>query len=326
MTPELVRRLSLELPDRSPTLPIAEAWKLVKSVRWWARPVRDATIAYVCSCFSELAYLHLTDKELASSGRYKLIPSLNFHALHADGVSFDLHSTVDLDFPSFVFETEQYLYAGFVVGEVALIAVRGTRPTSLIDWRINLCAHLKPRRGARERLHAGYLREAERAAPLIANHIQKFERAKSVRFTGHSLGGAVASVLHKLWPYSPSLGAYAFGAPRIGDIVSVEQSPPFAYRRPWDLVPHVPPKLLGYRDADPEIVLLSDDPSDSAPSLGAVLWDWTPKPGGKPFAIQHSIERYRARLGRTITRDFPELVYWDFAKRKIRERGIPPTS
>lgn len=319
MPPKAVRRLSLKLPSRTPIVPIAEAWKLLNSVSWWARPVRDGTIAYVCSCFSELAYLHLTDKELASSARYKLIPSLNFHALHAAGVGFDLHSTVDLDFPSFAFETDQYLYAGFLIRDVVLVAVRGTRPTSLTDWRINLCAHLKAPAEFRERLHAGYLREAEHAAPLIADHVQQFEQAKFVRFTGHSLGGAVASVLHRLWPYSPSLGAYAFGAPRIGDKASAERSPPFAYRRPWDLVPHLPPRWLGYRDADPEIDPLLDNTSDPVPSLGAVLWDWTPKPGGKPFAIQHSIERYRARLGRRITQGFPDLVYWDYAKQKIRE-------
>lgn len=325
-----ISRLSLRPPQRSGTgslgnfaMPVAEAWSLVNSLRWWARPVRDATIAYVCSCFSELAYLHLNDRELDPSGRYKLVPSLGFHALRAAGVSFDLRSIGDLDIPNFVVETEEYLYAGFVMREVATIAVRGTRPTSLVDWGVN-SAFIPKRTGVgAERLHSGFLKEARRAAPLIAGQIQKLGRTEAVRFTGHSLGGAVASILHRIWP-AESLGAYAFGSPRIGDAESVDRLPPFAYRRPWDLVPHAPPLWLGYRDADRQMEVMLERPGDPVPSLGAVLWDWTPRPGGKPFAIQHAIERYRARLGRSIAQTFPDLVYWDYAQRMIREAATPP--
>ena len=297
--------------------PVHQVWSLVNGPAWTRTP-RDPVVAYICCCFSELAYLHLTENELGGAGRYWPVPSLAYRELAAARISFDITVAAALDIPAFVFATERFVYAGFLLREVALVAVRGTRPTALADWAINFAAGLDPDPGGPGRLHHGFLAEAERAAPLILRHLNDFSSARCVRFTGHSLGGAVAAALDKTWTHAlPSLTPYIFGAPRYGDLAATERAPPHAWRKPGDLVPHLPPRRLGYADAGLEPELIPAEPR-RPPGAGKVALRWIPRPGGPPFAVAHAVERYRRLLGQAIAPGFPDLVYWEFAQARAR--------
>lgn len=314
-------RLSLRSPSPSERrwdeppgykTPIEQVWSL-----WNTHP--DARVlAYVCSCFAELSYLHLTDRELDDAGRYKAVPSLAFQALAASRVSFDVQSTRDLDFPSFVFSTDQYVYAGFRIGDLAMVAIRGTQ--SFKDWGVNLLGWKQQQVGAGG-LHFGFAQEARRATPMLLQHLRNLGGAEVVLFTGHSLGGAIAACLHLQWTVSRTFRTrqpIVFGAPRFADAAAAARLQPAAYRMPLDLVPHLPPRWLGYADTGAPPVMIPEQANRSWPSGWASARAWLPRPGGLPFARHHAMELYRRHLGVGIAPNFPDLVYWEFAQQVMR--------
>lgn len=175
--------------------PLRQIWTLLHTNRWLRR---SPALAYVCACFSELAYLHLTDRELDDPGRYKWVPSLAFQALARAGARFDLTTAIRLDFPNFLFASDNFVYAGFKVGEIAVVAIRGTK--SPYDMLVDLMAWKRSDPATGRRVHRGFGSEAERATPLLHTHLIRLGGIREVIFTGHSLGGALAGVLHARWP------------------------------------------------------------------------------------------------------------------------------
>lgn len=141
------------------------------------------------------------------------------------------------------------------VNNVFLIGVRGT--SYMYEWLSNLCA-LKLQE-AKGEYHRGFWVETKKLELEICKFFKtkfngKKERSKCVVYlSGHSLGGAIASLLDPcaigLSPCSIK-GTFVYGAPRTLSKTSWYPSglPVQARDLQLDIIPHLPPLFAGYRN------------------------------------------------------------------------------
>jgi|GEM_PF-980291 triacylglycerol lipase len=159
--------------------------------------------------------------------------------------------------------------------DVALVGFRGTEPNQLKDWLTDFRFFKSKYRG--HSIHGGFLgsleslvnvpresrgyrdRQAidggEIEAETFAEKIAGYANQKPVLLTGHSLGGALASLagLYFKEEYGlEALGIYTFGQPKIGGRAFVkrylEVACPniFPHVNDEDVVPKVPPRALRF--------------------------------------------------------------------------------
>ncbi len=131
-----------------------------------------------------------------------------------------------------------------------VVAYRGTEPNDWNDVKadVNALTVLAETVG---RVHRGFKREVDDLWPRIEKVVHSDRRA--VWFTGHSLGGAMATISAGRCHLSPipvePRHTYTFGAPRVGTKRYVNHAKVRVTR--WvnnnDIVPRVPPTWLGYR-------------------------------------------------------------------------------
>lgn len=131
-----------------------------------------------------------------------------------------------------------------------IVACRGTEPNDWNDVKadVNALMVLAETVG---RVHRGFKKEVDDLWPALEKVIATDERA--LWFTGHSLGGAMATIsagrcfLAHI-PATPK-GVYTYGAPRVGTKRYINNVTVDLTR--WvnnnDIVPRVPPTWLGYR-------------------------------------------------------------------------------
>lgn len=152
----------------------------------------------------------------------------------------------------------RFLAGGGTFGFIAvsdgfcLVAFRGT--ASLKDWEFNI--QTLPIAGPAGEVHRGFLDAYRPVAADVLGHLRAVRTNQPVWIAGHSLGGAIARIcacdLH-LVQGIPVQGIYTFGQPRVGNHKFLEASGSalasrtFRYVNHDDIVPHVPPFLLGYR-------------------------------------------------------------------------------
>lgn len=265
----------------------------------------DLTTAYIMACLSEIAYLRLTAKELGEAGRYKLFrPSVTAHALARMSVSIDLEAILQVaDINAEMIERENFIYSIYRFGEVVVVAVRGTVMLSIRDWLIDLNVRKIPAKTGK--YHKGFGEEAHQARD--EDLLPRLSETRTIYFTGHSLGAAVASILAQIWPCEQAVRTpYVFASPRFGSKEAAGQSRRFGFRRPFDPVPRVPPEIAGFSHSGTE-----DDVIREA-SLAKRLWSSLSVLGfGVPH---HSIEGIRKRLGHRIGDDFAVTAYMDAFK------------
>jgi triacylglycerol lipase len=140
----------------------------------------------------------------------------------------------------------------------AVITCRGTEPNDWNDIRadLDLSSVMSETVG---RVHRGFKREVDDLWPRLEQAL--VNNTRTLWFTGHSLGGAMAAicagrcVLSHIRSNPRAL--YTFGSPRVGNRRYVNYVEFEAYR--WvnnnDIVPRVPPAWLGYRHKGQEIYL-----------------------------------------------------------------------
>lgn len=271
-----------------------------------------------------LAYCTVSDEERADVERATIVPCEAFQRLVRLTAPLDIAAVLAaLDFPTpIIVRTRRFVALGLPAGSELHIGVRGT--VSAYDWSLN--ARAWPRRGADLPFffHGGFLAEATELAGKLGDSIAVHRSAsnlKRVFLHGHSLGGAIAAILHQqrslLLPAMPapmrcnSGDCYIFGAPkavwRFGQEF-IDQ--PFATRRVEDIVPRVPPAMLGYKSFRQQMQ------PNGAPFSDRGLLDWWPflkwidaLAFGK-FIKGHSMERYRDEvLG--VAAEHPDVKrYW----------------
>ena len=147
--------------------------------------------------------------------------------------------------------------AGYVVDgeDIIVIVFRGTE--NELDWKTNVNAAFVALQGG-TRVHTGFfqaywpIREAMFA--FVRREIQKKQRP--IYITGHSLGGALALMATAELANDDDstirdcvAACYTFGCPRAGDssFDLYVKAPLYRITNGVDLVPAIPPAVLGYR-------------------------------------------------------------------------------
>lgn len=204
--------------------------------------------------------------------------------------------------------------AGYVaVGDEILVVVfRGTEDT--LDWWTNLNASFVALQGG-TRVHTGFFQAYWPIRDTIFEFVIAALRKKRrpVYITGHSLGGALALMAtaelsnHDEAEVRDCIAAcYTFGCPRAGDssFDLYVKAPLYRITNGVDLVPAVPPAILGYRHVgDTRYFGKSGaSPSRRSPNLFQKAWRsiWGLLEILKSFRLlniaDHSMAAYLAKL------------------------------
>jgi triacylglycerol lipase len=150
---------------------------------------------------------------------------------------------------------QAYIFAN---DDDAVVVCRGTEPHDRNDLRADLKLGLVLAESA-GRVHRGFKREVDDLWPRLEQAL--VNNMRTLWFTGHSLGGAMAAICAgrcKLsYIRSTPRALFTFGSPRIGNHRFVNHVHLEAYR--WvnnnDIITRLPPEFLGYRHKGQEIYL-----------------------------------------------------------------------
>jgi len=187
-------------------------------------------------------------------------------------------------------------------GEFSIVAFRGTN--EIRDWLMN--ARITPedwRRGGK--VHGGFRRAFDNVWDLLQEELAGLDGP--MFYTGHSLGGALATLLASEHPPD---AVYTFGGPRVGDSAFVESVAGVPIHRVvnrHDVVPTLPPAvdLLGFRhagdlrriDGAEDVQHASETPGLTAIRAATDLRRWF-RPA--PFLADHAPVNYVASLERLL--------------------------
>jgi len=147
----------------------------------------------------------------------------------------------------------------------AVIAFRGTEPHEWNDIKADLDA-TKALAETVGRVHRGFKKEVDDIWPMLEKILASSQEKlnKTLWFTGHSLGGAMASICAgrcllsdiKIHPEQ----VHTFGSPRVGTKRYINHAKIDYYR--WvnnnDVVTRTPPAWMGYRHTGKEMYLDSN--------------------------------------------------------------------
>jgi hypothetical protein len=261
---------------------LTDIWADINSITNWDDPFFDWKKAYVAAVFAKIAYLHIPQFELKNVNRANLIPCSEYRefmkASRPGGVEDILR---DSDFGDFFIVVRPYAIAVVVkVRNVVFVSMRGTQ--QLYDWFVNFNATKShPYTNVDIYFHKGFHRATLSCMKDIHLEILKrFGRNNIIYVTGHSLGGALAAILHALSsrghmhfphigyiPWDENLAThscYTFGMPRYGNFHAVAHfASPYHIYNHKDIVPTVPPRFLGFDDSLSEYCLTSDGRVDT---------------------------------------------------------------
>jgi hypothetical protein len=139
---------------------IQRAWTFINGNDW-----RDKAFnlekAYVSSLFCKLSYLHVPAHELATHDGIKLVPCFAYQSIARSMVPMDVRPLLQqADFhENFVIDTfPGVIIVGVKTPKVIMVAIRGTRPTAVSDWKVDLTVlhHDTNCNGRQLKLHAGF--------------------------------------------------------------------------------------------------------------------------------------------------------------------------
>lgn len=153
--------------------------------------------------------------------------------------------------------------------DMGVVSFRGTENGQ--DWNTNLRHSLTPAdssqaegRRPTEKVHQGF-RDAFRSVMDQLDRYPPYAKGLPIFVTGHSQGGALATLGAAHLSGRGLAACYTFGAPRVGNKGFSGSLPTPVYRvvNPGDPVPHVPTPLRGYRHAGDRRSLGRTSPSDN---------------------------------------------------------------
>lgn len=159
------------------------------------------------------------------------------------------------------FQDTQTDTEGFIVSDnkKIIVSFRGTEPDALKDWRTD--ARIKKviwQQGNRlGEVHRGFYKALASVWPQVeAQIIQLRNNNQSIWFTGHSLGGALATLAVATVLFQSSIngfsGLYTYGQPRIFDHELAKHFNKYVGKQAFrmvnnnDVVARVPPQVFGY--------------------------------------------------------------------------------
>ncbi|KAI8323418.1 alpha/beta-hydrolase, partial [Martensiomyces pterosporus] len=179
-----------------------------------------------------------------------------------------------------------------------IISFRGTK--TITDWitDADFALHDWPSDIRDSKVHKGFLEAytsvSVQVKSAVLGLIERYPDY-SVVFTGHSLGGAQAAIaltdfLVSHANYKSKLSLYTYGQPRTGNgafagWLSAQGVPIYRTTYHYDIVPHIPPKILGYAHHTQEAyyapnsnsaVLCGSSSENKSCSDGALFFKLTP--------------------------------------------------
>lgn len=148
--------------------------------------------------------------------------------------------------------------AGFIVAndDVVVVVFRGTKTVSNMLTDINALKTGFSHGEVSGQVHAGFLSAGTPVFDDIRRKLSRLQDSNQpILFTGHSLGGALATlaVARRLVPPGQVFGLYTYGSPRVGDngfaatFDGRYKQRTFRFSNYRDPVTRVPPELIGYR-------------------------------------------------------------------------------
>lgn len=269
---------------------ILDEYNKVKS---WADTNFEMHKAYVSALVSRVPYLFLTENERNNTARLAIIPCLGIRKYASENREQSNVSLKDkiqnvlrrgssngdtTDNLVFTFERPYFVVAIIKIRDVIFISVRGT--ANLYDWSINFNCVKHPIPGVAQGLvHKGFLHESNKCIKIIQAEVPfSFWDAANIYIVGHSLGGAIAAIMHLIWRekftfkagyyarcpfveydnceamFPDSLithSCYTFGMPRYGNWIAANWAgQQFHMYNERDIVTSLPPKCSGYGDSE----------------------------------------------------------------------------
>lgn len=129
-----------------------------------------------------------------------------------------------------------------------VVAIRGTEISDKEDWIRD--AQMWPKTHGPGWVHTGFRKAGRKLLPLITDYILARPN-REVYITGHSLGGAMGLYIAQEleWKTACEVTLFTYGSPRLGnrDYVKAAVFPHHRFVNSSDIVPHIPPFILGYR-------------------------------------------------------------------------------
>lgn len=288
-----------------------EVWKLYHKCDWKSDSFCIKK-SYICSLLSQLAYEHIPQFELKQNSRIKIIPQESYTLKLRQKQTFNISEVLNnMDFrESFIIESEHIIVIGFTLRDTIFLTIRGTQ--SLYDALVDLNIRKRSfRYNKHVRFHRGFYNAVEAEYKNIAQNLSKYKNC-NMYITGHSLGGAMASILFNQFKFDTKLcsllkknnvsliSCYTYGMPRFCSIkVSYELIPTFQIYNTNDVVPLLPPKLFGYNNFKKEYELSQYQIIESLNTERLSLLRFLKLFNGKDIK-EHSIEYYSDRLKHLI--------------------------
>ena len=195
--------------------------------------------------------------------------------------------------------------------DMAVVSFRGTENER--DWMTNLRYSLTPvdflqaeGRAPTWKVHQGFL-DAFRSVRGQVDRYLPCAEGLPIFITGHSLGGALATLGAAHLSGRGLAACYTFGAPRVGDrgFASSLRIPVYRVVNPLDPVPLVPGRWRGYRDLGDEERLRKTCALDTLREIGCGLFRlcrsaWGQLPSSHRFYDKidqwHNVRVYREKL------------------------------
>lgn len=296
---------------------IRNVWAEINSISNWDDPDFDWRKAYIASVFAKIAYLHIPQFELKNTNRANLIPCAEYREIINGSGGVGIEQILrDSELDEFFIVEKPYVVAVVVkIKKVLFISLRGTQ--QLYDWLVNFNVSKSrpyPDVGMDIYFHKGFHRATASCMHEIHSQILKrFGKDSLVYVTGHSLGGALAAILHALWSrdymyhyrisqsslrneYIVTHSCYTFGMPRYGNFHAVQHfASPFHIYNESDIVPTVPPKCLGFDDSLIEYCLTADGKVDGSNLKGSSFSKFIFRLATLKGIREHDMEIYMSR-------------------------------
>ena len=242
-----------------------EARKLLKKELPQYRQAYSDRTAWLMSCLSELAYLRFNPLILESVSRSlpdtvgklvsegtkssltKLIGVLQYDSEEEKKELEESLQILGLEILK-TFDSQGTQAILVSSSEFLVLAFRGTEATCLRDIKTDMKATLKQCADTDGDLHVGFSDAFDAVRYDIEDCLEecgKHER-KPLFITGHSLGGALASIATKKLNYPYITACYSFGSPRVGDDLWITgiKAPIYRVVNAADCVTMLPPGVI----------------------------------------------------------------------------------
>lgn len=148
------------------------------------------------------------------------------------------------------------------VGQDMILVYRGTEVRVFGDWFTDL--RVKKEQTNYGYIHSGFYNGWKQISSDVSKIVNSWKK-RGIWITGHSLGGAIATIDALMNEHSLVAGVYTFGSPRVGDRQFVRNYDvlfgDITYRvvRNDDVVARIPQRILGYHHCKQIVYFNSDD-------------------------------------------------------------------